>query len=267
MLSFVIVIFLFLLPLSLSDILLGNTNVFVGVLIVFQLVLTRWDNARSRFCQGLLLALACWVKPNICLVSLCMTVFALSRKQYEYLYGMFCGGITPFLASLLAPNISLDTYSVFFSRVMRVTEHVGDGFSGNLSLIHYLDYYPEKLYKFWLASAALLVAGFTLMIKGDNIVKYEAVAFALTYSCWTLFWWHYLIHFVIVIWIYMISQHRTSTLYFATVYLLILSWMTIARYDPVGVNVLLVGFAVYEIVRRIRISVEIQFTVDAPTQA
>jgi hypothetical protein len=146
----------------------------------------------------------------------------------------------------LAPNIDLETYLIFFTKIAAVTEHAGDNIRGNISLIQHIDYHPDVLYKICLILAALFVAAFTIAVKGKDLLKYEVLAFSVTYSCWTIFWDRYLITFAVVVWaliVNMYNEGKTMQAYLMTAYMLVLSWMTIARYDDIGVNLLLLGFA------------------------
>lgn len=244
--------FLFLTIAVLHDINLGNTSFLVGVLVAFQLLLTCWENPASRFLQGFILLLAWWVKPNIILVVWCLAVFSVSRKQYVYLLGMLAGVVIPILASLMLPNITLETYVIYITKVSSIIELFTSNASSNLSVVNLLFTGSGIAYKVFLVLFALFMLWFTLKVKGHDFVRYEILAFAITYSPWAHLWGIYLIPLAVIMWVNVVNKTKEGRpTYLETAIILPLSWTAFIVPDLIGVNLSLLIFALIYVWRHV----------------
>ncbi|GAB4332972.1 MAG: hypothetical protein Kow0099_04770 [Candidatus Abyssubacteria bacterium] len=241
--AFAINTFLFLLFYFVTDIRIGNTNVFVGFLVTAQLCLTLWKRPFSKFSQAFLFLLAWWIKPNMVLVIWALTVFSLSRREYAYLTGLLCGIVAPVLASLLATNISLETYLIYFTEVSKIIEQAALVHSSNLSIFYIFDN-PVLAYKIALIAAGLIVLWYTIRVKDPDFLRFEIFCFLITYLFWTRVWAYYFIPVAVITWVNMVERiKRGRQIYFELLLVLFLS-MSLALINAVGVNLTLAVAAV-----------------------
>jgi len=225
---------------SYRDYLAGNTAFVVATLITIQIALNDWNSNYSKFLQGFLIAVAFYIKPNILLVLMLISVFSIRRRDYGYVTGIVSGIFTVFLLSLLAPNIGVEAYQDFLVETSKSIQIAMQSNWTNLS-IERISFYQShgrlisRSILLFVALLIVLVAG-----KDDRLTWQEIPCLIVSVIPWPIFWSIYLAWVNIGLWIWIFLKLRArENVYIEIILIYLLTWYGVINPKPLEANFIL----------------------------